>query len=404
MKLKEKKVVVKELSDTEICDEIAQKKSEGVNIEVITPIIAGIIFVAILLIAIILQKGGNPTHINVVIAIGVIIAALGFDFINGMNDSSNSVATVISTHVMSPISAIIMAAIFNFIGAMVFEGVAKNIATKMVSETAIDGGFVTTPLMIFCGLIGAVAWSYFMSIIGIPISMSHCLIGGIVGVLFMVGGKAILNIDYFMSIIITMFTAPLAGFIVGLLVMVLVMWIFYKANSKKVGPHFRFWQIISAAYMSFMHGANDAQKAMGIITMALVAAGMHAPASADGGVGIPVWVKISCAVIIGLGTAIGGQRVIKTLGTKIFKINPVHGCVIQTVSAGIIHYVTHIGIPLSTTHVLTASILGVGSSKRFSAVRWGVAGNIVFAWIFTIPTCGIAAAVLYWLVKFTGLE
>jgi len=379
---------------------ISDTKQSNPHFQLYTPIIGGFIFLSILVIAIVLMKCGYDLYtINCVIAIGVVIAAVGFDFINGMSDAANSVATVISTRVMAPTAAIIMAAIFNFIGAMIYEGVATSIATKIVaSDTVIE----ITPLMIFCGLIGAVIWSYIMSIIGMPVSMSHSLIGGIVGVFFIVGGFKILNLEYLMDIVIAMFTSPIGGIIIGWIAMVLIMWIFRGVNAKKASKHFRFWQIISAAYMSFMHGSNDAQKAMGIITLALITAGLHLPHN-DGSIGIPFWVKLTCATVIGLGTAIGGEHVIKTVGTKIFKITPAHGCVIQTVSAAIIHLCTHLGIPISTTHVLTASVLGVGSSKRFNAVRWGVAGNIVVAWVITIPTCAASGALLYVLVKLTGL-
>ncbi len=329
----------------------------------------------------------------------VIIAALGFDFVNGMNDSGNAIATVISTRVLTPLVALIMAAILNFVGAVVMEGIAKGIAGKIVDTHQ----FSTTPLMILCGLLGAITWAYCMARIGLPISMSHALIGGLVGAFLVAGAAHFLNLVFIGRIALWMILAPCLGFVGGWVLMVLIMWLFHRTPPMKINRQFRVWQVLSSALMAFSHGANDAQKAMGIITLALVAAHVqYVPAGHDPM--IPLWVKIACATVIALGTGIGGRRVIGTLGHKIIKLAPVHGFAAETIAAGTIQLATALQVPISTTHVISSSILGVGSSKRLSAVRWGVASNIVLAWVFTIPTCGAAAAVLYGLVRLLHLH
>jgi len=339
--------------------------------------------------------------IDFLLLIGVVIAALGFDFVNGMNDSGNAIATVISTRVLTPMAALIMAAVLNFAGAIVMEGVAKSIAGKIVDfHTA--GDVHIDMLMILCGLLGAIGWAFTMARIGLPISMSHSLIGGLVGVLLV--ARIPLNYPYLGEIVLWMILAPILGITFGWLLMVAIMWIFRSVAPHKMNQHFRIWQVFSSATMAFMHGSNDAQKAMGIITLALVAANVHLPHALDGSPHIPLWVKIACATVIALGTGLGGRKVIGTLGHKIFKLTPVHGFAAETVASGTILLATLMKVPISTTHVISSSILGVGSSRRLSAVRWGVAGNIVTAWVFTIPTCGIVAALLYGLVKMLGFR
>jgi PiT family inorganic phosphate transporter len=331
---------------------------------------------------------------NLILVVGVVITALGFDFVNGMNDSGNAIATVISTRALTPFAALIMAAILNLAGALLMEGVAQSIAGKIIVHAATSA---VTPLMVLCGLLGAIAWAYNMTRLGLPISMSHSLIGGLVGVLLIAGVQ--LNWHYLGGICEWMIIAPVMGITLGWLLMVSIMWSCRNVSPYKMNHNFRYWQIISSGTMAFMHGSNDAQKAMGIITLALVAGGMHV-VQTSAGPHIPIWVKLACATVIALGTGIGGRRVIGTIGHKIFKLTPVHGFAAETVASGTILLATLLKVPISTTHVISSSVLGVGSSKRLSAVRWGVAGNIIFAWIFTIPTCGMAAALLYGILHF----
>lgn len=336
---------------------------------------------------------------KMLLVVGVVITALGFDFVNGMNDSGNAIATVISTRALPPVAALIMAAILNLAGALLMEGVAKSIAGKIVLNA--HASAAVTPLMVLCGLIGAIIWAYNMARIGMPISMSHSLIGGLVGVLMIAGIH--LNFHYLGGICMWMVIAPVMGITFGWLLMVGIMWVCRNISPYKMNHNFRFWQILSSAAMAFMHGSNDAQKAMGIITLALVAGGIHV-AQTPTGPHIPLWVKLACATVIALGTGIGGKRVIGTIGHKIFKLTPVHGFAAETVASGTILLATMLNVPISTTHVISSSVLGVGSSKRLSAVRWGVAGNIISAWLFTIPTCGLAAALLYGLLHCFGFH
>ncbi|HEX2950757.1 MAG TPA: inorganic phosphate transporter [Armatimonadota bacterium] len=335
-----------------------------------------------------------------ILLMGVIVTALGFDFVNGMNDSGNAIATVISTRALPPLYALIMAAVLNFVGAVLMEGVAKNIAGKIIDVHAVPLNTIT-PLMILCGLLGAIAWSYLMARIGLPISMSHALIGGLVGVLLL--ARIPLNLSYIGEICLWMILAPILGFTLGWALMLGIMWIFRNVAPHKMNRQFRYWQLLSSGLMAFSHGANDAQKAMGIITLALVSCNfIH---TVHGAVPhIPIWVKLACASVIALGTALGGRKVIGTLGHKIFKLTTVHGFAAEAVASGTIQLATMLHVPISTTHVISSSILGVGSSKRLSAVRWGVAGNIVSAWIFTIPTCGAVGALLYGLVRLLGIS
>ena len=335
---------------------------------------------------------GVPT--TLVLTINVVLAALVFDYVNGMHDAGNAIATVISTRVLPPIVALVMAAILNLVGALVYSGVATSIATKFVDASVAPTAI--TPLMILCGLIGASAWSFWTARIGLPVSTSHSLFGGLIGV-FLLGGIK-LNAHYMAKLGFWMICAPLLAFSVGWGLMMLLMWIYRKAVPYRVNQHFRVMQVISSALMAFSHGSNDAQKAMGIITMALLSSGLLHFAAGDP-VTVPVWVKVSCAVVIALGTGFGGMRVIRTLGHKIIKLDPIHGFTAETVAAATIQLVTFLHVPISTTHVISSSILGIGASKRLSAVRWGIAINIVAAWFFTIPTCAIAGALLYALVS-----
>ncbi len=359
-------------------------------------IAGGIIAVLAIAVAIAVAYG---VPVNTVLIVSVVIAALAFDYVNGMHDAGNAIATVISTRVLTPTAALLMAAVLNLAGAMAHAGVATSIATKFADMKHIDPTQIT-PVMILCGLIGASAWSYLTASWGMPVSTSHSLFGGLIGV-FVLGGIP-LNMAYLGKIGLFMVLAPVVAFSVGWLLMVIMMWIFRNVAPYKLNKHFRGWQIVSSALMAFSHGSNDAQKAMGIITMALVA-GQFIALDAGGHVEVPFWVKLSCALVIALGTGLGGMRVIHTLGHKIIRLAPVHGFAAETVAAVTIQLVTFLKVPISTTHVISSSILGIGASKRLSAVRWGIAKNIVAAWIFTIPTCALAGALLYRVVTFIGM-
>lgn len=281
----------------------------------ISPGAVAFLGVLVLLIAAAVLAYAQGVSSNTILLIGVVITALGFDFVNGMNDSGNAIATVISTRVLTPLAALFMAAILNFAGAIVMEGVAKSIAGKIVHLPQGMVATSVTPLMILCGLLGAIGWAYTMARLGMPISMSHSLIGGLVGVLFL--AHIPLNFAYLGEILLWMIMAPVLGITFGWLLMLAIMWIFRNVAPHKMNRHFRLWQVFSSALMAFMHGSNDAQKAMGIITLALVTAGLPI-ANSVGGPHIPLWVKIACATVIALGTGLGGRRVIGTLGHKIF--------------------------------------------------------------------------------------
>jgi len=352
----------------------------------------------IVIFAILIIQPYHATHDMLLtkwLLVAVIVAALTFDYVNGMNDAANAIATIIATRVLTPMMALLMAAALNFGGALVSDEVAKTITSGIVDPTSV------TLVMVLCGLIGAVAWSWLMTRFGLPISLSHALIGGLIGAVLVAGLQ--LKWAKIISIFLWIFLAPIIGMVAGFLLMILLMWCFHRMAPHKLNKHFRFWQIISSSLMAFSHGTNDAQKAMGIITMALVAAGTIT--TGDHGAVVPLWVKLACAGVIALGTGIGGWGVIKTLGHKMIKLQPVHGFAAETAAAGTIQLASLVfHMPVSTTHVITASIMGVGASKRLSAVRWGVASNIMIAWIFTVPTCAGVAALLYYLVKILGLD
>jgi PiT family inorganic phosphate transporter len=361
-------------------------------------LIGGTLVLIALAIGMALQMG---VAMKMVLIICVVAAALIFDYVNGMHDAGNAIATVISTRVLSPAAALTMAAVLNLVGALIHGGLALSIATKFADMSKITPDQITL-LMILCGLVGASTWSYLTASWGLPVSTSHSLFGGLIGV-FVLGGIP-LNMEYVGKIGLFIVLAPVLAFSAGWLLMVIFMWCFHKCPPYTLNRYFRGLQVFSAASMAFSHGSNDAQKAMGIITLAL-AAGGFINASGPEGVVVPLWVKIACAVVIALGTGFGGMRVIRTLGHKIIRLDPIHGFTAETVAAATIQLVTFLHIPISTTQVISSSILGIGASKRLSAVRWGVAKNIVLAWIITIPTCAAAGALLYAIVRWcTGMR
>ena len=312
-----------------------------------------------------------------------VVLALVFDFSNGWHDCANAVATVVSTRVLSPLTAVLLAGALNIAGAFFSTAVAKMIGGGIVYPDAI------TNTVVAASMGGAILWNLFTLILGLPTSSSHALIGGLVGAALAHGGLAAVQFQGLRSILEAMVLSPLFGFVVGLLIMVIVSWTFFRVPRSVATRIFSRLQLLSASFMAFSHGANDAQKVMGVITLALVSSGQLTTSE------VPTWVIITCALAMGLGTMVGGWRIVRTLGMKIVKLEPVHGFAAETSAATVLLFTAHFGLPVSTTHTITSSILGVGASKRLSAVRWGVTARILSAWIFTLPGAALLAAGIY---------
>ena len=318
----------------------------------------------------------------------LVVLALLFDFMNGFHDAANSIATVVSTGVLKPGQAILFAAFFNVISILIFQlSVAATVGKGIVQPGVVDTHVV------FGALLGAITWNVITWYYGIPSSSSHALIGGIVGAVIAKSGAATLVSGGIFKTVIFIFVSPLLGFVLGSLMMVIVAWIFRRTRPSKVDKWFRRLQLVSAGAYSLGHGGNDAQKTIGIIWMLLIATGY----STAGSTSPPSWVIVCCYTAIGAGTMFGGWRIVKTMGQRITKLKPVGGFCAETGGAITLFLATALGIPVSTTHTITGAIVGVGSTQRASAVRWGVAGNIVWAWIFTIPASAFVAAVAYWI-------
>jgi inorganic phosphate transporter, PiT family len=325
------------------------------------------------------------------ITLGVLVflvaLALAFDFMNGLHDAANSIATVVSTGVLRPHHAVVFAAFFNFVAIFVFHlKVASTVGKGIVDPAVIDH------YVVFGALVGAISWNGITWFFGLPSSSSHALIGGLIGAAVAKVGFSSLVAAGITKTVAFIFISPLMGFVFGGLLLVLVAWIFRRMAPSRIDRWFRRLQLISAAAYSLGHGGNDAQKTIGIIWVLLIAA--NVPDAKDH---VPNWVIVSCYVAIGLGTFFGGWRIVKTMGQKITKLKPVHGFCAETGGAIMLFTATALGIPVSTTHTITGAIVGVGSTRRVSAVRWGVAGNIVWAWVFTIPASAFIAAVSWWL-------
>ncbi|HXI79540.1 MAG TPA: inorganic phosphate transporter [Verrucomicrobiae bacterium] len=313
--------------------------------------------------------------------------AVIFDYINGFHDTANAIATSVSTRALRPEHAILMSAAANFVGALTGTAVAKTISSGL----AVTPGGPTGQTIVAAALIGASAWNLITWRLGIPSSSSHALIGGLLGaVIVSVGSSAIIADGVITKVLLPLIGSPIAGVVGGFLLMVVLLNLFRRANPRRINERFRRLQVLSAAFMAFSHGSNDAQKTMGIMTLALIAAGIL-PADAK----IPLWVIVLAATAIAFGTAAGGWRIIRTMGQRVVKLDPVHGFAAETTAATIILTASHFGMPVSTTHVISSAIIGVGSSDRLSAVRWGVAGNIVIAWILTIPASAVVAGFAY---------
>jgi PiT family inorganic phosphate transporter len=331
---------------------------------------------------------------NLLAVVGLIVVALIFDYINGFHDAANSIATVVSTRVLSPGRAVVWAAAFNFIAAFTFgTAVAKTVGSGLVDIS------IVTFAVIFAGLIGAIVWDLITWYFGLPTSSSHALIGGYAGAAVTKAGFTAIIASGWTKTLVFIVLAPLMGMVLGFFIMMLTMWIFHGFSPGRVDRWFRRLQLLSAAAYSLGHGGNDAQKTMGIIAGALVAGGYLQ--LVDGTLPIPFWVIRAAHAAIALGTLSGGWRIIHTMGSKITKLQPVGGFAAETAGAISLFTATHLGIPVSTTHTITGAIIGVGSIKRLSAVRWGVAGRIVWAWILTIPASAAIAAVVYWIVAAT---
>jgi inorganic phosphate transporter, PiT family len=315
--------------------------------------------------------------------------ALFFDFINGMHDSANSIATIVSTRVLKPQYAVLWAAFFNFAAFFLFStNVASTVGKGIVDPKLIDDALV------FGALAGAITWNIITWRVGIPSSSSHALIGGIVGAGIAKAGLSAIQWSGLSKTIYAIVLSPFTGFFIAILLMLLVSWLFVRANPSFADGLFRKLQLVSAALYSLGHGSNDAQKTAGIISVLLFSHGMYDKFT------VPPWVIFSCYTVMGLGTLMGGWRIVHTMGSKITRLTPTQGACAETAGAITLFMATYLGVPVSTTHTITGAIVGVGSARRVSAVRWNVASSIVYAWVITMPAAGLMAAVFYWLAHF----
>ncbi len=332
---------------------------------------------------------------NLALVVLIVAIALVFDYTNGFHDAANSIATVVSTRVLSPGRAVLLAAFFNFIAFFIgTHAVAKTVYGGLVDPKQVNGWVV------LAGLVGAVAWNLITWYLGLPTSSSHALIGGYAGAAISKAGIGALLFDAkwpkgWLGTLSFIVISPMVGLAAGMFLMIAVYWIFRNVMPSRVDKFFRFMQLVSSSLFSLSHGTNDAQKTMGIIMAALVTGGYLDPKD-----DIPNWVGLSAFLAIGLGTMSGGWRIVKTMGSKITKLKPVGGFCAETGGAGAILLATNLGIPVSTTHTITGAIVGVGTTHRLSAVRWGVAGRIVWAWVITIPAAGLIAALTYGVLSF----
>lgn len=325
----------------------------------------------------------------------IVIVALIFDFTNGAHDCANAIATVVSTKVLSPRVAVTMAALLNLAGALLGTEVAKTLGSGIVHPDVVMGSHI----LVLAALIGAIAWNCITWYYGIPSSSSHALIGGLIGAVIAHAGFSTLNgASIVNKVLLPLIISPLAGFGAAFLLMWLIYWICAKMQRSTVNRSFYKLQILSAGFMATSHGMNDAQKTMGVITLALLIFGQVDT------VEVPLWVKLVCALAMSMGTAVGGWKIVKTMGHRIFKLEPVHGFAAETAAAMVITGASMFGAPISTTHTITASIFGVGATKRLSAVRWGLAGNLIVAWVLTIPAAATVAWICFQLLHLVWAE
>jgi len=322
------------------------------------------------------------------ILIAVLALAVLFDYINGFHDTANAIATSVSTRALKPQWAIGMSAAANFIGALTGTAVAKTVGAGLIDQQ------VEGQVVVAAALVGAIVWNLITWRLGIPSSSSHALIGGLLGASAAAAGFGSWNLDGILGkVVVPLVSSPIAGVLIGLVLMIVIFNLFRRVNPKKMNDRFRRLQVLSAAYMAFSHGSNDAQKTMGIMTLALVTAGVLPEFK------VPLWVIILAASAISLGTAAGGWRIIRTMGTRVVKLDPVHGFAAETTAATIIFGASQLGMPVSTTHVISSAIMGTGASDRFNSVRWGLARNIGIAWVLTLPAAGATAALAYWILS-----
>ena len=332
---------------------------------------------------------GATAQFGLGVLIALIVVALAFDFMNGFHDAANSIATVVSTRVLKPYQAVLMAALFNFVAVFVFQ---LSVATT-VGKGIIDQGIVDHYL-VFGALTGAISWNFITWWYGIPSSSSHALIGGLVGAAVAKAGTWALIPAGILKTVAFILISPIVGMLFGAFLMLLTAWLFVRATPSRVDRWFRRMQLVSASLYSLGHGGNDAQKTIGIIWMLLIASGSLGAKDP-----VPMWVVAACYVTIALGTAFGGWRIVKTMGQRITKLKPVGGFCAETGGAAMLFMATVFGIPVSTTHTITGAIVGVGTAQNVSAVRWGIAGNIVWAWVLTIPCSAFIAGLAWWLAR-----
>jgi len=328
--------------------------------------------------------------LELAIIIAVVVVALGFDYTNGFHDAANAIATSVSTRALTPRVALILAAVMNFVGAFLGQEVANTVGSVISPPTGTHG-----LVIVMAGLLGAISWNLVTWYYGLPSSSSHALIGGLVGSA-LASGSLVKWTVIVEKIVIPMVASPLVGFLLAFLLMLAIMWIFRRRNPHKVNRGFRLLQTVSAAAMALGHGLQDAQKTMGVIFLALLTGGYVTQDDP-----LPVWVIIAAASAISLGTYSGGWRIMRTLGRRIIHLDPARGFASETIAAGVL-YTTAFAFqaPISTTHTITSAVMGAGATKRFSAVRWGVARSIVTAWVLTFPMAGLAAALCYWVAHF----
>ncbi len=335
----------------------------------------------------------SPIEHVTLFLVAVVVLAVLFDYINGFHDTANAIATSVATRALRPQYALLMAAAFNFIGAFAGTAVAKTIGAGIVDERT------TTQVVVAAALIGAIVWNLVTWWLGLPSSSSHALIGGLLGATMVASGTGSLKWDGIVNkVLIPLVTSPLIGFGIALLLMVALTWAFRGFARKPLGAVFKRLQIFSAGFMAFAHGSNDAQKTMGIITLALFSAGVIPS------IEVPVWVIIVSATALSFGTAFGGWRIMHTMGHRVVELEPIHGFAAETTAATVIYTAAHFGMPVSTTHVISSAIMGVGSARGLRGVRWGVARRILVAWVLTIPAAGIVGALTWLLMNAIGLR
>jgi PiT family inorganic phosphate transporter len=318
-----------------------------------------------------------------------VLVAFGFAYTNGFHDSANAIATSVSTRALTPRAALVMAAVMNLAGAFLGEGVAQTVSKGIIATPTGSQGMV----ILFASLVGAIVWNLATWYFGLPSSSSHALFGGMVGAA-LAGGSTVFWHGVIEKIVLPMVLSPVVGLFVGFLLMLAILWLFRRANPHRAKRNFRVAQTVSAAAMALGHGLQDTQKTMGVVVMALTISGHY------GGQSIPVWVKITTALVMALGTYAGGWRIMRTLGRRIIELDPPQGFAAETTASSILYLTAYVfKAPISTTHVITSAIMGVGATKRIRAVRWNVGKNIVLGWIITMPAAGIVAALIYWLAS-----